>query len=398
MPRTAPTTASPCAASAHRNVMSRITWWPSTRTRSMPPRIAPVLPIALATFANDPGRCGMHARRVMLYEADGWRARSVCGWSTMLSPANQWRDSGHKDRTLRRARPCVRRASHNAAVRRRAERVAGAVLPLTLAAAAAALVAPSDAVAERADLLLAVLVALTALGIDPRRLAALRTRPGQVAALSAGPLVVLVPLAWALGRAFDGPVRDGLLALGVAPTEVAAVGLVALAGADAVLALAVVTGSLVASAALGPVLLAALGGSGDVALGPLLGHFAVVVLVPLGAGLAARALRPGLARAEPELAAGSTLAVAALVYAALSGTADGGGALRPAALAGAAFLAASGAVAAVLACRARNAAPAFCLGMRDFAVAAALAAEAFGPRAAVVAGAYGVLMLIAGAA
>jgi predicted Na+-dependent transporter len=171
-------------------------------------------------------------------------------------------------------------------VHRRAERVAGAVLPLTLAAAGAALVAPSGAVAARSDLLLAVLVALTALGIDPRRLAALRARPGQVLALSAGPLVVLVPLAWALGRPFDGPVRDGVLALGVAPTEVAAVGLVALAGADAVLALAVVAGSLVASAALGPVLLAALGGSGEVALGSLLGHFALVVLVPLALGLA----------------------------------------------------------------------------------------------------------------
>jgi predicted Na+-dependent transporter len=294
---------------------------------------------------------------------------------------------------------CARQASHNGAVHRRAERVAGAVLPLTLAAAAAALVAPSGAVARRADLLLAALVALTALGIDPRRLAALRSRPGAVLALSAGPLVVLVPLAWALGRAFDGPVRDGVLALGVAPTEVAAVGLVALAGADAVLALAVVAGSLVASAALGPVLLAALGGSGDVALGPLLGHFALVVLVPLAAGLAARALWPPLARAEPEYAAGSSLAVAALVYAALSGTADaGGGSLGAAALAGAAFLAASAALAAVLLREAHDPAPAFCLGMRDFAVAAALAAEAFGPRAAVVAGVYGVLMLIAGAA
>jgi predicted Na+-dependent transporter len=294
---------------------------------------------------------------------------------------------------------CARQASHNGAVHRRAERVAGAVLPLTLAAAAAALVVPSGAVARRADLLLAALVALTALGIDPRRLAALRSRPGAVLALSAGPLVVLVPLAWALGRAFDGPVRDGVLALGVAPTEVAAVGLVALAGADAVLALAVVAGSLVASAALGPVLLAALGGSGDVALGPLLGHFALVVLVPLAAGLAARALWPPLARAEPEYAAGSSLAVAALVYAALSGTADaGGGSLGAAALAGAAFLAASAALAAVLLREAHDPAPAFCLGMRDFAVAAALAAEAFGPRAAVVAGVYGVLMLIAGAA
>jgi predicted Na+-dependent transporter len=294
----------------------------------------------------------------------------------------------------------VRRGrGHNGAVHRPAERVAGAVLPLTLVAAAAALAAPSEAVAGRSDLLLAVLVALTALGIDPRALRALRARWAAVAALSAGPLVLLVPLAWAVGRAFEPPVRDGVLALGVAPTEVAAVGLVALAGADAVLALAVVAGSLVASAALGPVLLAALGGSGDVALGPLLGHFALVVLVPLAAGLAARALWPPLARAEPEYAAGSSLAVAALVYAALSGTADaGGGSLGAAALAGAAFLAASAALAAVLLREAHDPAPAFCLGMRDFAVAAALAAEAFGPRAAVVAGVYGVLMLIAGAA
>ena len=282
------------------------------------------------------------------------------------------------------------------AVHRRAERIAGAVLALTLAAAAAALAAPSRAVAERADLLLAVLVALTALGIDPGRL--LRAPPGPVLALSAGPPVVLVPMAWALGRAFDGPVRDGVLALGVAPTEVAAVGLVALAGADAALALAVVAGSLVASAALGPVLLATLGGGGGADLGPLLGHFALVVLVPLAAGLAARALWPRLARGEPEYAAGSAVAVAALVYAALSGTAASGtGGLGTAVIAGAAFLAASAAVAAVARRRAADPAPAFCLGMRDFAVAAALAAEAFGPRAAVVPGVYGVLMLIAGA-
>jgi predicted Na+-dependent transporter len=282
-------------------------------------------------------------------------------------------------------------------VHRRAERLAGAVLPLTLVAAAAALAAPAAAAAERSDLLLAVLVGLTALGIDPRRLWALRARARLVVALSAGPLAVLAPVAWALGRAFDGPSRDGVLALGVAPTEVAAVGLVALAGADAVLALAVVAGSLIASAALGPVLLAALGGSAGVDLGPLLGHFALVVLVPLAAGLAARALWPRLARWEPEYAAGSSLAVAALVYAALSGTAGGGGALGSAVLAGAAFLAACAAVAAVLLREAPDAAPAFCIGMRDFAVAAALAAEAFGPRAAVVAGAYGVMMLIAGA-
>jgi predicted Na+-dependent transporter len=308
----------------------------------------------------------------------------------------QWRGFGLEGSHSSPCEACAATASHNAAVHRRAERVAGAVLPLALVAAAAALAAPSEAVAERSDLLLAVLVALTALAIDPRRLWALRARAAEVVALSVGPFAVLVPVALALGRAFDGAVRDGVLALGVAPTEVAAVGLVTLAGADAVLTLAVVAGSLVASAALGPVLLAALGGSDAAGLGPLLGHFALVVLVPLAAGLAARALWPRIARGEPEYAAGSSLAVAALVYAALSGAAAGGGALGPAAIAGAAFLVASAAVAAVLLRRASDPAPAFCLGMRDFAVAAALAAEAFGPRAAVVAGVYGVLMLIAG--
>jgi hypothetical protein len=37
----------------------------------MAPRIAPALPIALATRAKDPGRCGIRTRIVMLYDADG---------------------------------------------------------------------------------------------------------------------------------------------------------------------------------------------------------------------------------------------------------------------------------------------------------------------------------------
>jgi predicted Na+-dependent transporter len=285
------------------------------------------------------------------------------------------------------------------AVRRAADRLAAAVLPLTLAAAAAALLVPSRAVAERSELLLAALVLATALGIEPRRLVALRHRPSAVLALSVGPFLVLPPVAWAIGRLFDGAVRDGVVALGLAPTEVAAVGLVALAGADAVLALAAVAGSLVASAALGPLALAAIGGSSAVDLGPLLASFGLVVVVPLAAGLAARAAVPALGRAEPEYGAAGALAIAGLVYAALSGAAGAGsGALGSAVLAGAAFLAASALLAVVALREAHDLTPAFCLGLRDFAVAAALAAQAFGPRAAVVGGVYGVMMLIAGAA
>ena len=79
------------------------------------------------------------------------------------------------------------RRPDNAAVLRWADRVAAAVLPLTLVAVALALVAPSRALAERSDLLLAALVAVTALSIDPRRVAARARRPGAVLALSIGP-------------------------------------------------------------------------------------------------------------------------------------------------------------------------------------------------------------------
>src|SRR4051794_28906637 len=96
-----------------------------------------------------------------------------------------------------------------ATIRTAAHRVAAAVLPLTLVAAVAAVVVPSHAVADRSELLLAALVLATALGIDPHRLVALRRRPRAVLALSVGPLVVLAPVAWAIGRLFDGAVRDG---------------------------------------------------------------------------------------------------------------------------------------------------------------------------------------------
>ena len=69
--RTASTTRSPCAESMQATVMSRSLVPRSTRTRSMAPRIAPVSPIALATWPKAPGRSGRRARIVMLYDADG---------------------------------------------------------------------------------------------------------------------------------------------------------------------------------------------------------------------------------------------------------------------------------------------------------------------------------------
>jgi predicted Na+-dependent transporter len=277
-------------------------------------------------------------------------------------------------------------------------RLAGAVLPLALVAAALALLAPSRGLADRSELLLAALVGLTALGIAPSELVTLRRRWQAVLALSVLPFVVLAPAAWALSRLFDGPVRDGTLALGLAPTEVASAGLVALAMGDAALALAVVAGSLVVSAIAGPLAVSALGGaaSGGTAL---LGTFALVVLAPLAAGLALRAALPRIHEVEGELAGLAAVVLAGLVYAALSGTEHGrlGGAL----LAGGAFVALSAVVAALwpaaLAASDRVT-TSLTVGLRDFAVAAALAEQAFGAAAAAVPATYGVLMVLCGSA
>jgi hypothetical protein len=64
--RIASTMRTPCSASLQATVMSRITWPSSTRTRSIAPRMPPASPIAVATFANDPGCCGMTRRTVWL--------------------------------------------------------------------------------------------------------------------------------------------------------------------------------------------------------------------------------------------------------------------------------------------------------------------------------------------
>jgi BASS family bile acid:Na+ symporter len=279
-----------------------------------------------------------------------------------------------------------------------------ALTPLALAAAVLALVVPSGTIARHSDVLLALLVLLTALGLTAGELRDdVRRHSISIAVLSVAPLVVLSGAAWAIGRPFDPPIRNGLLAVGVASSEVATVGLVTLAGADATVALGAVAGSLVLSALLGPVALGVLAGHpGQGGTAHLLGRFALVVIAPLVAGVAIRSMRRlrGISALDPQREGLAAIVLAALVYAALSGTAGHDG-LGSALLASLAFLA----VAAALGELWRRATPrpvaipgALTIAMRDFAVAAALAAQAFGTRAGVVPGVYGVVMLLAGSA
>ncbi len=276
--------------------------------------------------------------------------------------------------------------------------------PLALLAAALGLLAPSATLAARSDLVLALLVLATALGISFAELARLRDHVREVLALSLLALPLLAGAAWLLGRPFAPVVRDGLLAVGLSSAEVAAVGLVALAGADATIALGVLTGSLVLAALVGPLAIGPLSGATvHVDAGGLLVRFALVVLVPLLAGIAARSRRElaaALTAADPAREGVAALSVALLVYAALSGAHDASH-LGAALLASVAFLVVCLALAGLwrrAAARRASAVPgAFTIAMRDFAVAAALATQAFGTRAGAVPGVYGVVMLVAGA-
>jgi len=282
-----------------------------------------------------------------------------------------------------------------------AGRVPDALPLLALAAAVLARLAPAAVLAARVDILLAGLVLVTALDIDPHRLAAVHARWHLVLLLAIAPLPLLGAASWALAQTVHGATRAGVVSLGLSPTEVASVGLIGLIGGPAEVAIAVLACSLVLSALLGPALLGLLAGTAHSAsVVPLLGRFALVVIVPLLAGLCARAARSELARRENALSSISSLLVVLLIYASLSGTHGGGDVVSAIGLS-AAFLAfcALVALAAVsLLGAGLDRSLALTIGMRDFAVAAALASAASrGGGAARVAGIYGVLMLLAGA-
>src|SRR5262249_36188967 len=150
---------------------------------------------------------------------------------------------------------------------------------------------------EGINVLLAVLVFATAVTIEPAALRRLRGdwRP-LLAALAAG--VTLLPaLSWAGSwMVAAGPLRDGVLALGLAPCEIASVATTAMAVGDAALSAGVLIGSTVIAVAFaGPILTLEAGHAG-VRPGGIIVNLAVVVALPLAVGIGLRADVPPTAR------------------------------------------------------------------------------------------------------
>jgi predicted Na+-dependent transporter len=257
------------------------------------------------------------------------------------------------------------------------------------------------------NVLLAVLVFATAVSIEPAALGRLAAAWRSLLVALVTGITVLPALSWAVSRMVAaGSLRDGVMAVGLAPCEIASVATTAMAGGEAAVSAGVLIGSTVAAVAFaGPILTLEAGHAG-VSPGAIIANLALVVALPLAVGIVLRAWVPPAARvlstdrSERAAAAVALFSVAALValIAAEVHLSARYGAVTAALVV---FLAGSAVVGRLLGARSRpEAATALLLttSMRDFAIAAGLATSAFGPAAAAPLGLYGILVLVWGTA
>jgi len=147
------------------------------------------------------------------------------------------------------------------------------------------------------NVLLAVLVFATAMTIEPAALRRLASawRP-LLAALAAG-ITVLPLLSFAVSRLVAaGPLRDGVMAIGLAPCEIASVATTAMAGGEAAVATGVLIGSTLTSVLFAGPILRVEAGHASVSPGGIIASLALVVALPLAAALALRAWVPPVSR------------------------------------------------------------------------------------------------------
>ncbi len=279
------------------------------------------------------------------------------------------------------------------------------LLPLVIVAAAAGVAGPGPGRAVSAhsgiDVALAVLVFATGLSLRLADLAAVRSAWRRLLAVLVISTAVLPVLAWAASQLIAEPVlRSGMQAVGVAPAEVATVALCVLAGGEAaVCAVILATSTLVTVLAAGPIL-SVLGTSAAVSAGGLLTTLALIIALPLAAGLALRASWSPGPGADAVVRIVAVAALLVLLWQVASQIRLDTGYVRVVA-ALLAYIAASAVLGGLLSVRLgrrRGVAVLLPVAMRDFAVAAGIAAAAFGPAAAAPLGAYGVLVLLAGSA
>jgi predicted Na+-dependent transporter len=258
--------------------------------------------------------------------------------------------------------------------------------------------------ADAADAILitlAVLVFCTGASMTFSEMGTIRAAARRLAVVLAVTTVTLPALAWLASRLVSGAaLRGGILSAGVAPAEVASVALTGLAGGEAVLAAGLLATSTILTVLLaGPILSIAGAHSSASQLG-LLSTLALVVALPLIAGSAMRSLDPFGGREQPVTRVLGQVSLLVLLWEVASQLHLGASDLR-ALLALLAYLAGGivlGWLLAIGAPAGQRTAIVLPTAMRDFAVAAGIAASAFGAAAVALLGLYGLLVLIFGTA
>ncbi|HMH89889.1 MAG TPA: bile acid:sodium symporter [Streptosporangiaceae bacterium] len=277
------------------------------------------------------------------------------------------------------------------------------LLPLVVLAAAVGIAWPEPGRhldAGNAILItLAILVFCTGASMTFRDIGAVKTASGRLAVVLAVSTVTLPAAAWLASHLVSGgALRGGVLAAGVAPAEVASVALTGLAGGEAALAAGLLVASTVVTVLLAGPILGLLGAHSATSQLGLLATLALVVALPLLAGAGLRTVDPLGGREQPVLRAAGTVSllvllweVASELHLAVSDTRVVAALLL--------YLACGAGLGALLgtgAPPARRTAVLLPTAMRDFAVAAGIAASAFGAPAAAPLGIYGVLVLVFG--
>jgi predicted Na+-dependent transporter len=256
--------------------------------------------------------------------------------------------------------------------------------------------------ADAADAILitlAILVFSTGASMTFSEMGAIRAAARRLTVVLTVTTVALPVLAWLASRLVSGvALRGGILSAGVAPAEVASVALTGLAGGEVVLAAGLLAASTILTVLLaGPILSIAGAHSSASPLG-LLATLALVVALPLVAGSAMRSLDPFGGREQAVMRVLGTVSLLVLLWEVASQLHLGASDLR-ALLALLAYLAGGivlGWLLAIGAPPGQRTAIVLPTAMRDFAVAAGIAASAFGAEATALLGLYGLLVLIFG--
>jgi predicted Na+-dependent transporter len=278
------------------------------------------------------------------------------------------------------------------------------LLPLVLLTAGLGIVLPGPGRRLDADgailVTLAVLVFCTGSSVTFADFKGLRAASGRMALTLSTTTVVLPVLAWLASRLVTGPaLQGGVMAAGVAPAEVASVALTGLAGGEVVVAAGLLIASTLLTVLLAGPILRLLGAHSATSQLGLLATLTLVVALPLLAGCAMRTVDPFGGRERPLIDVLGTASLLVLLWEIASELRlHGSDAVVAVALL--VYLAGAGLLGWLLALgvpSTRRTAVILPTAMRDFAVAAGIAASAFGIAAAAPLGIYGAMVLVFGA-